>query len=199
MSPAVFLSDASGSKCHIHCHINLKMILKFLTFHRERDKIGNRSQIFSEYREIREQGSVMSTKSKYKTKQREILLDYLKTIPGVHFTAGDICEYFKGQDLTIGQSTVYRQLEELVNEGLLNKYNLSATDPACFEYLEEGSHCEGEVCFHCKCEKCGKLIHMHCDELVEIQSHLLRDHQFTMDPLRTVFYGICEDCKDKEK
>ena len=103
-------------------------------------------------------------KSKYKTKQREILLEHLKTIPGKHFTAGDICEYFKEQGSPIGQSTVYRQLEELVNEGLLNKYNLTASDPACFEYIGEHLHSDGEICFHCKCEKCGKLIHLHCDE-----------------------------------
>ena len=56
----------------------------------------------------------MNAKPKYKTKQREILLEHLKTIPGEHFTAGDICEYFKMQGSPIGQSTVYRQLEELV-------------------------------------------------------------------------------------
>ena len=37
----------------------------------------------------------MDLKSKYKTKQRECLIAYLKTIPGQHFTAADICEYFK--------------------------------------------------------------------------------------------------------
>ena len=135
-------------------------------------------------------------KSKYKTKQREILLDHLKEIPGKHFTAGDICEYFKEQGAPIGQSTVYRQLEELVDEGLLNKYNLTASDPACFEYIGEHLHDDGEICFHCKCEKCGKLIHLHCDELIEIQSHLMEKHQFTLDPVRTVFYGICGECRE---
>ena len=139
----------------------------------------------------------MSTKTKYKTKQREILLSYLKTAPGEHFTAGDICDYFRSQSLQIGQSTVYRQLEELVDEGILNKYVIDPGSPACFEYMEKEDHCEGEVCFHCKCEKCGKLIHMHCDELMEIQQHLMKDHQFRLDPLRTVLYGLCEECKDK--
>ena len=141
----------------------------------------------------------MSTKTKYKTKQREILLTYLRTAPGEHFTAGDICEYFRSQASPIGQSTVYRQLEELVDEGILNKYVIDPTGPACFEYMEREDHCDDEVCFHCKCEKCGKLIHMHCDELKEIQRHLMTDHQFRLDPLRTVFYGVCEDCKDEQQ
>ena len=137
----------------------------------------------------------MSTKTKYKTKQRETLIAYLEQIPGFHFTAGDICAYFRGQGTPIGQSTVYRQLEQMVDEGLLNKYIIDASSPACFEYIGEHVHQEGECCFHCKCEKCGKLIHLHCEELQEIQAHLQERHQFLLDPLRTVFYGLCESCR----
>ena len=64
----------------------------------------------------------MNQRSKYKTKQRETLIRYFETIPGEHFTAGDVCDYFKAQGAPIGQSTVYRQLEALVDEGILNKY-----------------------------------------------------------------------------
>ncbi len=141
----------------------------------------------------------MNTKPKYKTRQRGVLLEYLKSTSGAHFTAGDICEYFRMKEIPIGQSTVYRQLEELVDEGLVNKYNLTASDPACFEYIGEDAHCEEDICFHCKCEKCGKLIHMHCDELIGIQTHLLKEHDFTLDPIRTVFYGLCEECKEKSE
>lgn len=137
----------------------------------------------------------METKTNYKTKQKEILMNYLQTIPGVHFTAGDICEYMKTQGAQVGQSTIYRRLEQLVDEGVLNKYIVDGASAACFEYMEKGSHGNEEVCYHCKCEKCGKLIHLHCDEIKEIQRHLLKGHQFQMDPRRTVFYGLCETCK----
>ncbi len=136
----------------------------------------------------------MNTRSKYKTKQREILLGYLETVPGVHITASDVCEYFKAQGAKIGQSTVYRQLESLVDEGIINKYIIDGNSPACFEYMGADSHEEAEVCFHCKCEKCGKLIHLHCDELEDIRVHLEQEHHFKMDPLRTVFYGLCDQC-----
>ncbi len=136
----------------------------------------------------------MSSHSKYKTKQREILLGYLSTVPGVHITASDVCEYFKKQGASIGQSTVYRQLENLVDEGIINKYIIDGNSPACFEYVGEDSHEDTEVCFHCKCEKCGKLIHLRCDELEAIQGHLYENHKFKLDPVRTVFYGLCDDC-----
>ena len=137
----------------------------------------------------------MDAKPKYRTKQREILLEYLRRMPGVHITVKDACEYFEEQGTSIGQTTVYRQLERMVDEGIVNKYIIDGTGPACFEYIAGEEHCDKEVCFHCKCEKCGKLIHLHCEELAEIQEHLLAEHNFRMDPLRTVFYGVCEECR----
>ena len=136
----------------------------------------------------------MTTRSKYKTKQREILLDYLESVPGVHVTAGDVCEYFKSQGAPIGKSTVYRHLESLVDEGLINKYVIDGNSPACFEFIRPESHEHNEVCYHCKCEKCGKVVHLHCEELEEFQVHLFKEHSFRMDPVRTVFYGLCEQC-----
>ncbi|MCR4657969.1 MAG: transcriptional repressor, partial [Lachnospiraceae bacterium] len=60
----------------------------------------------------------MNSRSKYKTKQREILVEYLKSVAGEHITASDVCSYFKERGAAIGQSTVYRQLERLVDEGI---------------------------------------------------------------------------------
>lgn len=136
----------------------------------------------------------MTGRHKYRTKQREVLLNYLESVPGVHITAHDVCMYFKSQGIAIGQATVYRQLENLVDEGIINKYIIDSNSPACFEYVGKDEHLDGEQCFHCKCEKCGKLIHLHCDELIEMQEHLQKEHGFQLNPMRTVFYGLCENC-----
>ncbi|MCR4990494.1 MAG: transcriptional repressor [Lachnospiraceae bacterium] len=138
-----------------------------------------------------------TTRSKYKTKQRSMLIDFFSSNKGKHITAGDVCNYFKEQGSSIGQSTVYRQLDALVEEGIINKYIVDPNSPACFEYVGEGVHNEEDTCFHAKCEKCGKLIHMHCEELLGIKDHLHSGHGFELDPMRTVFYGLCEDCNDK--
>ena len=136
----------------------------------------------------------MDPRSKYKTKQRESLLAYLESRPGVHITVSDVCAFFRERGAPIGQSTLYRQLESLVDEGLVNKYIIDGSSPACFEYVGPDSHADAEVCFHCKCEKCGRLIHLHCVELEEIQAHILKAHSFRLDPRRTVFYGLCAQC-----
>ena len=137
----------------------------------------------------------MNTRPKYKTRQREKLISYLETVQGEHITAGDVCQVFRQEGSAIGQATVYRQLESLVEEGILNKYIIDEKSPACFEFVQPKSHRGPGTCFHCKCEKCGKLIHLHCEELDEIQGHLLGEHGFQLDPRRTVLYGLCESCR----
>lgn len=137
--------------------------------------------------------------SQYKTKQRQAILAYLQTVPGQHVTAGDICAHFAGQGSPIGTATVYRQLESLVDEGLVSKYIIDSGSPACFEYMGSGSHGGEEACFHCKCEKCGKLIHMHCEELSGLGEHLALRHGFAINPMRTVFYGVCADCRRRAR
>ena len=140
----------------------------------------------------------MEQKQKYRTKHSAELIAYLQSIPGRHFTVGDVGDYFKTQGTPMGTTTIYRQLDRLVDEGLVNKYIIDATSPACFEYVGEAHADPEEVCFHCKCEKCGRLIHLHCGELEMIRQHLMAEHHFAVNPLRTVFYGLCSDCMARE-
>lgn len=137
----------------------------------------------------------MDTRTKYNTKQRKIVISCLKTLPGVHVTAGDLYRKLKHDGISIGQTTIYRQLENLVTEGIVNKYIIDENSPACFVYEESSGQKDTDPCFHCKCEQCGKLIHLHCEELAGIAVHLSDAHQFKINPMRTVFYGICEDCQ----
>lgn len=136
-------------------------------------------------------------KGTYKTKQLTELESYLMTVPGEHVTVGEICAHFKSKGETMGTATVYRHLERMIQEGKVAKYSVDGTTGACFEYLSGDKNCHKPVCYHCKCEECGRLIHLQCGELNEIRNHLLEHHGFTVDPMRTVFYGICEECGRK--
>lgn len=135
----------------------------------------------------------MATGSQYKTKQSRELLTYLRTTKGTHITAADVVAYFENQGKRIGLATVYRQLERLVDGGLVNKYYLAQGGGAQFEYVDKEEDC-APLCFHCKCQQCGTLFHLDCESLTHIQSHLLAGHGFTLDPIRTVFYGTCQSC-----
>ncbi|MBR3305581.1 MAG: transcriptional repressor [Christensenellaceae bacterium] len=137
----------------------------------------------------------METAVKYNTKQREILIDYLISMKGGHVTAKDVLDHFRASGIRIGQSTVYRQLESLVSEGVVKKYSIDISSPACFEYEDEEEHDDHSDTFHLRCEKCGRLIHIDCNELKDISDHLSSEHSFSLDPIRTVLYGICESCR----
>ena len=146
----------------------------------------------------------MKVKVQYRTRQREDLLDYLKAIAGSQVTAAEVYEHFSRSGAPIGKVTVYRSLERLVEEGLVNKYIIDGNSAARFEYSSREESCHRPVCFHCKCEQCGRLIHLECDEMIHMQEHMMEHHGFTLDPLRTVFYGICAECRaagepEKEK
>ena len=135
----------------------------------------------------------MENHIRYKTKQREALLKYCESMSGKHFTAKDVSEYFKTEEISIGVATVYRYLEKMVEEGKLNKYIIDESSPACFEYIDCDN--DKDIHFHCKCEKCGRLIHLHCDELEKIKEHLMEEHSFLLNSKKMVFYGICAECR----
>ena len=87
-----------------------------------------------------------------------------------------------------------KHVEEAL-EGAVNKYFIDENSGACYEYIDSASCCHQPTCFHCKCESCGKLIHLDCHEIQMLRQHLLSRHNFKLNPLRTVFYGICQECQ----
>ncbi len=136
----------------------------------------------------------MGRKTQYKTKQMTELLNFLKSTQGTHVTVNDICHHFENEGISVGTTTVYRNLEKMVKEGLVAKYIVEGTSSACFEYIGTKENCMQPVCYHCKCEKCGKLIHLKCNEVDSLIQHIIKHHGFEINALRTVFYGICKEC-----
>ena len=135
------------------------------------------------------------SKGRYNTKQREEVLSFLQSMPGKHITVNDICNYFTESGVTVGMTTIYRHLDKLVEEGTVKKYILDASSSACYEYVDTHSACKENGCTHLKCTNCGKLIHLHCDDLKATERHILEEHGFKADMTRTVIYGLCENCQ----
>ncbi len=135
----------------------------------------------------------MSRINQYKTKQKDEILNYLKSNANVRLTVNDISEHFKQSNVSVGIATIYRHLEQLVLDGTVKKYYVDGFSGAYFEYVE--NECNNiEQCFYLKCEHCGKLVHFHCHELENLKQHFLKDHGFIINSPKTLFYGICNDC-----
>lgn len=131
--------------------------------------------------------------SVYRTRQREELAKLLESVSDRHLTVVDICALLRRKRKAVGTTTVYRQLERMVAEGTVLKHVTGSSAPATFEYIGT-ENCHEPVCFHCKCEGCGKLIHVECGELQSTEEHVRQHHGFAIDPRRTVFYGLCREC-----
>ena len=76
----------------------------------------------------------------YTTKQGRLVLDCFENNKGVHLTIDDICSYLKEQNTPVGTTTVYRQVQKLLDEGIITKYNVDKESGACYQY--SGENCK---------------------------------------------------------
>ena len=134
------------------------------------------------------------TDSGYKTKQKSVILDFLKKNCDREFTVDGLVELLKAQSVTVGRTTVYRYLDYLVRSGDVRKFVSDKTRQATFQYVEHKHECEEHM--HLKCMKCGKLIHLECDFMDEISEHIMDHHGFSLICESSVLYGVCKECKN---
>lgn len=132
----------------------------------------------------------------YQTRQSKRILDELRKNKERHLTAEEIYLRLKASGEGVGQTTVYRHLEKLCEEGTVRKYLSGNGSSACFQFVEQGAQCHAH--YHLKCTACGKLIHAECAFFNELSEHIQAEHGFAMDGSKTVFYGLCAACAEKE-
>lgn len=135
-------------------------------------------------------------RGRYETEPRKEVISCLANARSAHLTAADVCRALKQKGSPVSTATVYRQLDRLVAEGIAVRITPEGERSACFELVDR-EHCHDDRCYHLKCEECGVLIHLSCDELSDVERHLLESHGFSVDVGRTVVYGVCRDCRDK--
>ena len=133
-------------------------------------------------------------RGEYSTRQRDVILSYLKE-NNAHVTASDIITHLKEQGITVSSATVYRTLDKFEKDGVIRKMVVGDGSGACYQFIDGGDCSEH---FHLKCVKCGKLIHLSCEFLQNMESHILGEHGFTVSSGRTVIYGVCAQCSNRQ-
>lgn len=128
----------------------------------------------------------------YKTRQREAIMEYLLSLKGEHVTADEIYQYFQQRRISVGLTTIYRNLDRMVDEGLVKKFNIEGISKACFQFLDKEMNRDEHL--HLICENCGELIHLECRFVEKLSQHMASEHSFILKPEKSIFYGLCESC-----
>lgn len=131
-------------------------------------------------------------KQSYNTKQLGALLSCLEQHKSESLTVDGVCEELAKSGNTIGRSTVYRRLEQLVEEGMISRFAPEEGKSVTYRFI--GSGCGDDCHFHLICTKCGEIAHTHCHELEALFSHMASEHGFIINEKKTMLYGLCKKC-----
>lgn len=125
----------------------------------------------------------------YNTRQKEII-ETLVSKKKKDFSIKELyLELIKnGED--VGQTTVYRIIENLAESGKVQK-TLGVDGTVKYQYLDPCNHFG-----HCylKCAKCGKLQHVDCEDVCDLTAHIENHHKFKVDEANIVINGTCGSC-----
>lgn len=137
------------------------------------------------------------SKVKYNTKQKQIIFDFLTDNRDTFFTCDEILDRLKESGTPVGKATLYRFLDSLVSSGDARKVVDDTQKSAAYQLLDKNMDCSAHM--HLKCTGCGSLVHLGCDFMSSVGEHVLSHHQFRIDNSKTLIYGLCVNCFEKEK
>ncbi len=135
--------------------------------------------------------------NEYQTKQKQSVLHCLKKNSERALTADELTALLHGDGVRIGKTTVYRCLDKLVQSGEVRKFTAERGQSATFQLMEHHHNCEDHL--HLKCVRCGKFIHLECDVMAGVNEHISEHHGFRVDNTKSLLFGLCKDCLEKEK
>ena len=122
------------------------------------------------------------------TKQKEIILDILQA-NRIHPTIHEIYELAKEKYPSIGQATVYRNINKLVDEGILLKIPTTNN----FRY-DINTHTHA----HLTCKECGGVVDLFDGDYQKIVINLESKYNVKIDDTNLIFNGLCNSCNTKE-
>lgn len=128
----------------------------------------------------------------YNTKQKQLVFDFISINKEKQFTCEEITVQLMNGGTPVGKTTVYRQLEKLVNDGFVKKLYSHNSKGFVYQFIDEHSDCDKHL--HLRCSECGGYVHLGCDFMSKVSEHIYTHHDFTVDNSRTEIIGICGKC-----
>lgn len=123
------------------------------------------------------------------TKQKETIKVILSR-PGnrLHPTINEIIKMVEKEDNSIGQATIYRQVNRLVKDNILKRIPTKEG----FRY-DITSFLHG----HFVCQKCGRIIDLYDKNYQVLITELENKYSIKIHESNLINEGICEECNGK--
>jgi Fur family ferric uptake transcriptional regulator len=121
------------------------------------------------------------------TRERLVLFDEIFARHG-HFAAEELFAGLAERGEKISRATVYRNLDLLVESGLVRKYRLGR-DRFLYEHIHRGQHHD-----HLVCTECGRLAEFVSPGIEALQTEICRAHGFLPHVHTLQISGLCEEC-----
>ncbi|BBD64621.1 ferric uptake regulator family protein [Nostoc commune NIES-4072] len=121
-----------------------------------------------------------------RTRSQERIFNLLKTIKkGI--SAQDIYVELRNTNQSMGLATVYRSLEALKLEGMVQVRNLTNGE-ALYSLAQQDKH-------HLTCLQCGVSIPIHQCPVHDLEDQLESSHKFKVFYHTLEFFGLCRECQ----
>jgi Fur family ferric uptake transcriptional regulator len=121
-----------------------------------------------------------------RTRSQERILSLLKSLKRA-ISAQDIYVELRNCNQAIGLATVYRSLEALKLEGVVQVRTL-ASGESLYSSVQQDKH-------HLSCLQCGKSIPIHQCPVHELETQLNQSHKFKIFYHTLEFFGLCNQCQ----
>lgn len=123
------------------------------------------------------------------TNQRQVILEMIKK-SNSHPTADDIYESVRKRLPKISLGTIYRNIEILYENGLIEKIG-----PLSNQMRYDGitkNH------YHIRCIRCGKVVDAPVETINRLDDKVRGQTDYMIMGHRLEYIGICPDCRKKE-
>lgn len=121
------------------------------------------------------------------TKPRIDIIFILEQHNGL-LSAQDIYDKLRLKDVRVTLSTVYRSLEKLNRNNIINKVVLETDNQALYEYNRQVHH------HFLVCKMCNKIKTIYSCPLEEYEKELAKKTGFAITGHKIEFYGYCKEC-----
>lgn len=129
----------------------------------------------------------------YHSRYRIRILQYFEEQPDRRMSAAGVYEKMTEEGMHVNLATVYRNLDRLVQDQMLIALKAPEEEEKYYQYMRPGLKCAEHL--HLCCSRCGKVIHLNCGFMREIQEHLMEDHGFLLDCGESMLTGLCSECR----